>query len=144
MRVVRAVLDTNVLVAAIRSRSGASFRLLSLLERPHPPYQPVVSVPLVAEYQDALHQHRRHATLSAQDVEDLIDFLCRVSVRQEIFFLWRPFLRDPKDELVLEAAVAAGASTIVSFNVRDFAGADQLGVRVVTPQEFLEEIGELP
>jgi predicted nucleic acid-binding protein len=132
-----------VLVAAIRSREGASFRLLSLLERSAPPFEPVVSVPLVMEYEQALLKHLRRSGLTRQDVEDLIDFLCSVSVQQDVFFLWRPFLRDPKDDFVLEAAVAADASHIVTHNVRDFDGADLFELQVVTPAGFLAEIGEL-
>ena len=63
--------------------------------------------------------------------------------RQEVFFLWRPFLPDPKDDMVLELAVAAGCDAIVSYNKRDLAGAERFGVRLCTPKEFLTEIGAL-
>jgi predicted nucleic acid-binding protein len=139
----RAVLDTNVLVAAIRSRLGASFRLLSLLQRTIPPFEPVVSVPLVVEYEEALFRHIRRSPLTRGDVEDLIDFLISVSIRQDVFFLWRPFLRDAADDFVLEAAVAARATHIVTHNVRHFEGAESFDLRIVTPARFLDEMGEL-
>ncbi len=63
--------------------------------------------------------------------------------RRQIFYLWRPFLRDPGDDMVLELAVEAEAEFIVSHNLRDFAGAEQFGLRVVTPQSFLRRIGEI-
>jgi predicted nucleic acid-binding protein len=75
---------------------------------------------------------------------DLLDYLCTVATRQEIFFLWRPYLRDPKDEMVLEAAVAGGCSALITYNTRDFMGAERFNLSIYTPKEFLEIIGALP
>lgn len=75
---------------------------------------------------------------------DILDYLCSVADRRAIYFLWRPSLRDPKDEMVLETAVAGGCSTIISYNKKDFAGAERFGLTVDTPQEFLRVIGALP
>jgi len=74
----------------------------------------------------------------------VLDYLCMVAKRQEIFFLWRPSLKDPKDEMVLETAVAGGCSAIISYNKRDFVGAEQFNVTINTPLEFLKIIGALP
>ncbi|MEX2465960.1 MAG: putative toxin-antitoxin system toxin component, PIN family [Gemmatimonadota bacterium] len=136
---IRIVLDTNVLVAALKSRKGASFQILRLLG-PEAPFQPSVSVPLVLEYESALRR-----VLGAEDerIEPVLDYLCQVADLREIYFLWRPFLRDPGDEMVLEVAVGAQASRIVTHNVRDFEGVEaRFGVRVVTPGEFLTEVRE--
>jgi putative PIN family toxin of toxin-antitoxin system len=135
----RVVLDTNVLVAAIRSRKGASFKLLSLVGRGH--FEPVVSVPLALEYEDALARHAAEAGLTADDAEAIVDYLCKVSLHQPVFFLWRPLLADPKDDMVAEVAIAAGCDFIVTFNARDFAAVRQFKVRVVTPKEFLTNLG---
>lgn len=108
------------------------------------PFESVVSVPLVVEYQEALFRHRRRSPLTRADIEALIDFVVSVSVRQSVFFLWRPYLRDPNDDFVLEVAVAARASHIVTHNVRHFVGSESFDVRPVTPATFLAEIGELP
>jgi len=62
---------------------------------------------------------------------------------QEIFFLWRPFLRDPRDDMVLELAVAAGCEAVVRHNRKDFRGIEQFGLKALTPQELLKRIGEL-
>lgn len=132
------VLDTNVLVAAIRSRRGASFELISRLGTGA--FEVAVSVSLVLEYEGALLRHLPESPLDENDVRDLIDYICEVANRQEIFFLWRPFLRDPGDDLVLELAVAARCDAIVTHNVRDFAGAEKLGVRVLTPGRFLQDL----
>lgn len=134
----RVVLDTSVLVAAIRSRRGASFEILSRIGSGA--FDVVVSVPLVLEYEDALLRHAAASSLRGSDVRDLIDYVCSVAVRQEIFFLWRPFLRDASDDMVLELAVAAGCEAIVTHNVRDFRRAEELKVRVLTPAMFLTEL----
>jgi putative PIN family toxin of toxin-antitoxin system len=141
MSVPTVVLDTNVLVAAIRSRDGASFALLSCLAEAEPPFLPVVSVPLVLEYEDAMVRSLADSPLNADDVEDLLDFVCSESKHQEIFYLWRPHLRDPGDDLVLEVAFAAAADFLVTFNLKDFAEAESVGVKCITPQQMLLKIG---
>jgi len=136
------VIDTNVFVSALRSRRGASFRLLTLLgdER----FQTNVSVPLVLEYEAAASRTAPAIGLSGQDVGNILDYVCRVANRRKVFFLWRPFLRDPKDDHVLELAVEAGCGFIITHNVRHFVRVEQFGLRVVTPKEFLEILGEIP
>jgi predicted nucleic acid-binding protein len=136
------VLDTNILVAAIRSRRGASFRLLEQVGQGR--FEVVLSVALVFEYEEVLDRHRVAAGLEKSDIRDLLDYLCVVGRHQEIFYLWRPFLPDPDDDHILELAVAAGCDGIVTFNVRDFAGADRFGLWIETPRVFLRRIGALP
>jgi putative PIN family toxin of toxin-antitoxin system len=131
------VLDTNVLVAAIRSRRGASFRVLEQIGTGA--FDIVVSVPLVLEYEDAML--RRRGGLSVHQIGDVLDYVCRVARRQPIFYLWRPLLRDPKDDMVAEVAVAAGAEALVTHNRRDFTGLESFGIRIDSPQDFLKVIG---
>ena len=135
------VVDTNVVVSAFRSRNGAAFRLLSLVGTEA--FDIALSVPLVLEYEDALLRHLGDSALNEEDVEIVIDYLCSVAKQQDIFFLWRPLLRDPKDDLVAEICVAAGCDAIVTYNQRDFAGVEQFGIRVLTPAAFLRELGAL-
>jgi putative PIN family toxin of toxin-antitoxin system len=132
------VIDTNVLVAALKSRLGASFKLLMAL--PSGRYNPCLSVPLFVEYESVLKRPGLVPDLSADDIDGVLNyFLSRASIH-EIFFLWRPFLKDPKDDLVLEAAVDSHSQYLVTFNVRDFADVEKhFGIKVVTPQEFLRE-----
>jgi len=137
----RIVVDTNVLVAGLRSRRGASFLLLRLLGRDR--FRTVLSVPLVLEYESACKRQSRALGLTHADIDDVLDYFCRVSDHRRIFFLWRPFLRDPGDDMVLELAVEAETEFIVTHNLRDFTGADRFGVLVVTPQSFLRRIGEI-
>jgi putative PIN family toxin of toxin-antitoxin system len=135
---VRVVLDTNVLVAALRSRRGASFQLISRIGTPE--FEIAVSVPLIFEYEDALIRHLAATPLEESDVRDLIDYICSVAIQQDVFFLWRPQLKDPGDDLVLELAVAANCNAVITHNVRDFVGARRFGVRVLSPGEFLNEL----
>lgn len=133
----RIVLDTNVVVAALRSRRGASNKLLSLVGSGR--FDAVISVPLVLEYEDVLLRQLEHLPYTADEIKEIIDYLCAACEPQAIYYLWRPILRDPKDDMVLEVAVAAGCDTIVTFNVRDFQGAERFGLLVQTPAEFLKE-----
>ena len=133
------IIDTNVLVSALRSRRGASYKLVSLL--PSDRFTIAISVPLIFEYEDVLRRGKLPPEISEQDISDFIDFLCYVGYRQDIFFLWRPFLPDPSDDLVLEVAVAAGCEAIITYNKRHFRNIEKFGLRALDPKEFLAEIG---
>ncbi|MBI4886184.1 MAG: putative toxin-antitoxin system toxin component, PIN family [Acidobacteria bacterium] len=132
------VLDSSVLVAALRSRRGASFRLLELLRDGQ--FEIAVSVPLVLEYEAVLVRHAAELNLSREAAVGVVDFLCRVGHRQDIHFLWRPSLPDPQDEFVLELAVAANCEAIVTHNVRDFVGAKKFKPQALTPAAFLAKM----
>lgn len=121
--------------AAARSRRGASFQVLTMLG-PDSPFQPAVSVPLVLEYEMAL---KRSTTFSDEDAEVVVDYLCKVADRRQIHVLWRPVLRDPAGEMVLEVAVEAQAEVIVTHNIRDFEDVeDRFGIRLLNPGAFLD------
>ena len=136
------VIDTNVIVAGLRSRRGCAFQLLSLIGTEC--FDIHLSVPLVMEYRDVLSREGLISYLSLNDVDNLIDFYCQVGIKHEIFFLWRPFLQDPKDDLVLELAVKAGGASIITYNTRDFNGVEQFGIQLFKPPDFLRLIGKLP
>jgi len=142
MRRPQVVLDTNVLVSGLRSRHGAAFRLLELVDTGR--FDIHLSVPLALEYEDALSRQVGEGKVRQSVADAVLDYLCRVANRHPIFFLWRPFLRDPRDDMVLELAVKGGCEIIVTFNERDFVGADDFGIRALTPAAFLAEIGALP
>ena len=128
-------MDTNVLFTALRSRQGASYKLISLLGTGL--YQPVVSPPLFFEYEEVLQRPGSFQHLTAEDINDFLDAFAARAVEQKIYFLWRPFLRDPKDDMVLELAVASQSPWIVTYNLRYFSGAEHFGIQVVTPDQFL-------
>jgi predicted nucleic acid-binding protein len=104
-------------------------------------FEIALSVPLVVEYEDAAKRMPEATGLGPEEVDDIIDYLCSVAHIQEIHFLWRPVLRDVRDDHVLELAVEAGCRTIVTHNIKDFAGTEDFGVEAVTPGEFLRRIG---
>jgi len=137
-RAVRVVLDTNVLYAGLYSATGASYQILRLIERGR--VIPLLSTTLLFEYEEVLRRDQKLLKLSDRAVDDVLDGLCRQGECHKIHFLWRPQLSDPKDDHVLELAVAAGGAEIVTHNVRDFAEASRFGVRVVTPGERLGEL----
>ena len=139
---IRAVFDTSVLVAAARSRNGASHALLSCL--PAPGFQPVVSVPLFLEYRAVLLRPENLLTRSPAQAEGFLDFMLASSHLQEIFFMWRPALPDPDDDLILELALAASCRYIVTHNLRDFRGTEKWGIAAVTPAVFLKLVTPKP
>jgi putative PIN family toxin of toxin-antitoxin system len=141
MSIPQVVIDTNVIVAGLRFRRGSAFQLITLIGTGR--FDIHLSVPLVLEYTDVLLRGLPKLSLSREEVDDLIDFFCAVGEQHEIFFLWRPFLRDPKDDMVLEIAVKAGCESIITYNTRDFAGVEQFGLNILEPSEFLRLIGKL-
>jgi putative PIN family toxin of toxin-antitoxin system len=141
MKMPSIVIDTNVIISAQRSKRGASAKLMSLIGTGC--FEIHLSVSLALEYEGVLCRQSNVLRLTQEDVTNLIDALCALSHHHKIHFLWRPQLRDAGDELVLELAVAARCSYIVTYNRKDFAGAEKFGLKVVTPKAFLQEIGEL-
>jgi putative PIN family toxin of toxin-antitoxin system len=133
------VLDTNVLVAALKSSRGASFRLLSLVEKDL--FVVHVSTTLITEYEAVLK--RGITMLTAVEIDNVIDFICSRAVLNKIFYLWRPVLKDPGDDFVMELAVKADA-VVVTWNVADFKRAVRFGVTVMNPREFLAYLEVLP
>lgn len=135
------VIDTNVMVSALKSSRGASFKLLSIL--PERKYVSVVSVPLVIEYESVLKRADLVPDISHKDIDDFIDYLCTISKHQDIYYLWRPFLSDPFDDHILEVAVASKSNAIITYNKKDFTGIETFGLSALDPKEFLLEIGEI-
>jgi putative PIN family toxin of toxin-antitoxin system len=135
------VIDTNVLVSALRSQRGASHRLLLCLG--DAPFDIHISVPLVLEYEQAIKNSIGALSLTEQDIDDFIDYLCAIGRHHKLYYLWRPYLRDPKDDMVLELAVTADSDVIITYNKKDFEGTEQFGIDILTPQEFLKRIGIL-
>ena len=137
----RAVLDTSVIVAALRSRTGASNALLEQVARETA--RPLVSTALFLEYEDVLKraENRLATGMSEADVDGFLAALASAAEPVEVNFRWRPQLSDPKDELVLEAAVNGEADALVTHNVRDFEPAARLfGLRVLLPRQVLKEL----
>jgi putative PIN family toxin of toxin-antitoxin system len=132
----RITLDTSVLVAASRSRNGASFQLVSML--PSPNFEIALTIAVYTEWQAVLMRPAHLPPGATTDaVSGYLRYLASIAHLQDVHFLWRPFLRDPDDDMVLECAVASGSRFIVTHNVKDFRRADELNVQAVTPAGFL-------
>lgn len=142
MNPLQIILDTNIIYSALRSRNGASFLLLSLL--PSQKFCLNVSVPLVLEYEDVLKRVDSGLIFTSSEIDVILDNICAMANRHDVFYLWRPLLRDPGDDLILELAVKARCSYIVTYNKQDFVGVDAFGIKLVDAREFLQIIGELP
>jgi putative PIN family toxin of toxin-antitoxin system len=136
------VLDTSVIIAALRGRTGASNAVLERVARGQ--VRPLVSTALFLEYEDVLKRPeiRLATAMSEEDVEGFLSALARAAGAVEVNFRWRPQLSDPKDELVLEAAVNGEADALVTHNLRDFEPAARVfGLRVLLPRDVLKELG---
>lgn len=133
------MIDADVFVSALKSTKGASHRLLGILGKNK--YVSCVSVPLVIEYEKTAKTVCQGTGLRSADIDDIIDYLVSVSECQDIYYLWRPLLKDAKDDMVLEVAVAAQCDHILTFNKKDFRGSERWGLTVLTPQEFLSTTG---
>ena len=142
MPIPQIVIDTNVMVAGLRSRRGSAFRLLTLVGTGQ--FDIHLSVPLVLEYEEVLLRELPHLHVPKSVVEDVLDFHCLVATRHQIFFLWRSYLPDPRDDMLLELAVAARCDFIVTYNRRDFVSVERFALRVIEPGAFLRHIGALP
>jgi putative PIN family toxin of toxin-antitoxin system len=142
MSIPHIVIDTNVMVAGLRSRRGSAFRLLTLVGTGQ--FDIHLSVPLVLEYEEVLLRELPHLQVPRTVVEDVLNFHCTVATRHCIFFLWRPYLPDPSDDMLLELAVTARCDFIVTYNTQDFVSIERFALRAIEPGEFLRYIGALP
>jgi putative PIN family toxin of toxin-antitoxin system len=140
MNPLETVLDTNVLIAGLRSRRGASFELLRLVgdER----WRLHLSTALLLEYEEVACREAQHLWLHPERIENVLDFLAANGREHAISFRWRPFLNDPDDDFILELAVAGNARYIVTHNLRNFAGAESFGIEAITPAQMLMKLRE--
>jgi len=132
------VMDTNILFAGLYSATGASYQILRLLLAEK--LRLVLSTPLLFEYEDVLKRNQKLLNLSSFEIDTLLNNLCNFADFQQVYFLWRPYLPDPKDDMVLELAVASNVKTIVTHNLKDFAHSDKFAVEVIAPKILLERL----
>ena len=134
----RIVIDTNVLLSALRSSQGASYKLMSQIgdER----FVTCISTPLVLEYEATAKREQWPKKPSDKSIDDILDYLCCVGEAVKTSYLWRPMARDPKDEMLVELAVAGECDRIITFNKRDLPDVVKIGIKLQTPKEFLKEL----
>jgi putative PIN family toxin of toxin-antitoxin system len=138
---VRAVLDTDVVVAAMRSPAGASAAILRAARRGK--LTVLLSVALALEYEAVCRQaeHRLASGLTDQEAETFVTAVIAMAEPVKIHFLWRPQLRDAGDEMVLETAVNGGADALITFNVRDYGEVpSRFGIELLLPREAIGRI----
>jgi putative PIN family toxin of toxin-antitoxin system len=141
MKALEAVLDTNVLIAALRSRRGASFELIRQVGDPRLHLH--LSTALLLEYEAVARREAQHFWLHPNRIEDVLDFLAAHGKEHAVSFRWRPFLGDPNDDFILELAVAANVRYSVTHNLRNFAGIDNFGLEAITPGKLLLKLQEI-
>jgi putative PIN family toxin of toxin-antitoxin system len=129
------VIDTDILVAAMRSKNGASHRLLSLLGDGR--WRPNLTVAIALEYEAVLKRDCQRFGLTESDIDDLLDGICSEAGLHRLYFLWRPVAADPDDDLVMEAAIASHSDFVITFNKRDFPESGRFGIECLNPREFL-------
>ena len=140
MRKYKIVIDTNVIIAGLRSKRGASYKLISSLASKQ--FDLNISVPLILEYESIAIRHLDNLLIDKNDLENFLNYICTIGNKCKIFFLWRPFLKDPKDDFVLELAANSGSDFIITYNQKDFKGSNKLGIAVLTPKELLNILEE--
>ncbi|MHB1591468.1 MAG: putative toxin-antitoxin system toxin component, PIN family [Sulfuricella sp.] len=139
----RIILDTSVLVSAVRSRNGASYQLLSML--PSRDFEIALTVALYTEWQAVLTRPEHLPPGVTVDATlRFLRYLASIAYLQDVHFLWRPFLRDPDDDMVLECAVASGSQFIVTHNMKDFRRVEELKVQAIKPADFLRLLRSRP
>ena len=131
----RAVMDTSVLVAGLRSRSGASHELLQQLRAGH--WTLVLGNTVASEYHEILHREASALSLTHAEADEYLDVVCALAERRTLTTEWQPAATDPDDEPIIQLARETGVAYLVTHNVRHVAGAERFGVRVMRPAEFL-------
>lgn len=135
----RLVIDTNILVAATRNRHGPSFALMQIIRLGQ--VKMCCSPALFLEYEDVLKRpgQSEASGLSASDIDAILNELAGIIEPVKTHYQWRPQLRDPADEMVLEAAANARAQAIVTYNLRDFVPAQLFGIPVFNPEQTFRQ-----
>lgn len=136
----KVVLDTNVLVAGLLSREGASYQILNQIPAGKINY--IVSVALFLEYEAVLKRKTflRQAGLTAKDIDNVLNMVAKHALATKVYYLWRPHLRDPNDDMILELAVSGNANAIVTFNQKDFS-IEKFGfnIKILSPGQYYKQ-----
>ena len=142
-KIYQIIIDTNVIVAALRSSQGASYRLLKLLKEGDRRFRINVSTSLILEYEAVLKReiHRQGKDMAV--IDRFIDDIVSLANRHPIFYLLRTHLKDADDDFILELAFSSGADYIVTYNTGNFRHAKMFGVDAIRPKTFLQKIGEI-
>ena len=132
------VIDTNVILAGLRSNKGASYQLLTILNDRR--FQINVSANLVFEYEEIL---KREQQQNNEDIDNIINGICHLANHHEIFYIWQPLAKDKNDDFLIDLAFKCQANFIISYNQRDLKPIEKFGIFILTPKQFLRLLGEI-
>lgn len=133
------VIDTNVMVSALRSSLGASHLLVQSIAERKVEY--AISTTLIFEYEDAIKREMNSISLTDKELDLFLDSIVALGTTFAPFFLWRPFLSDPKDDYVLELAAVSRSEAIITYNRKDFKGIEKFGIQPLPPKVYLQKKG---
>lgn len=131
------IIDTNVIYSALRSNLGSSFVLLNAMAEGKVDY--AISAALIFEYEDVLKRPENQLVFTETEIDQILDSIVALGSHHSSYFLWRPFLKDPKDDMILELAVVSESDRIITHNTKDFNGSTKLGVKAITPLNYLKK-----
>ncbi len=135
------VIDTNVILAGLRSNKGASYQLLTILNDQR--FQLNVSATLIFEYEEILKREQQQMGLNNEDIDNIINGICNLANHHEIFYIWRPLAKDKDDDFLIDLALKCQADFIISYNSKDLQPIEKFGVSILTPKQFLQLLGEI-
>ncbi len=135
------VIDTNVIVSGVKSRKGASFKIISQLNQNL--FQFHISPSLLFQYEASLKHSNFRSVWSHKEIDEFLDLVCFFGIKHDILLRYRPLLSDPNDDFVAELAINARADHVVTHNVGDFEPLRKFGITAITPQIFLQRLESL-
>ena len=127
------VIDTNVILAGLKSNQGASYKLLTILNDQK--FEINISTTLIFEYEEILKRKQEQIGLNNQDIEDIINGICFLANPHQLFYIWRPIAKDKDDDFQ--------ANFIISYNYKDLKPVEKFGISILTPKQFLQILGEV-
>jgi len=127
------------MLSSLKSKLGASYSIIEELSNDK--FEIAISVPLILEYEATLKKYLDRNIFADNDIEDFINYICKIGIGTKIYYLWRPILSNPYDDHILEVAVASEAKFIVTYNLKDFKKTRKFGIEAITPKDFLKIIG---
>lgn len=135
------VIDTNVILAGLRSKGGASYQLLTILNDSR--FQMNISNTLIFEYEEILKREASKLGLTYQDIDNIINGICYLANHHEIFYIWRPLAKDQDDDFLIDLALKCQADFIISYNEKDLKPIRKFSIDILTPKQFLQLLGEI-
>lgn len=127
------ILDTSVIVSALRSTVGASYQLIDWIDTGR--FISYISNSMIYEYVEVSHRLVGTIRLNLNEIDDILNYVIGSSRRARLYYVWRPVVKDLNDDFVAEAAICSNCEYLVTHNVRDFQGLESYGVKVITPGE---------